>query len=95
MASKFQIGDRVRINCPLSRSGNHGRECTITGLYRGLRYIGTGETDYVVGYWVDLPGREGRGCVYNPGELVPLYDGNEPAAWSDCVWQPKKIQLGV
>ena len=31
--------------------------------------------------------------IYKVAESVlrPLYDGNDPATWDDCVWQPKEL----
>lgn len=89
---KFKVGDRVRVNCPTSLGGHHGKTCTITGVSCTPRKTPAGIEPPKQRYVVDLPPSPGLIHVaYEPHEMILLYDGHELVAWKDCVWQPKQI----
>jgi hypothetical protein len=93
MARKFQVGDRVRVNCPTSLAGYHGRECTITGTCNLPRMTPSGLEPARSRYVVDLAPLPGRAITsYDPHELIPLYDGHEKTSWSECAWQPNSVR---
>lgn len=82
--SKFFVGQRVRVNCPESENGYHGRETVVlrVGVTIACRY----------GYWrytgieTDLPNRTDSGdyiplCVYEPHHLEPLLPPPQLADW--------------
>jgi hypothetical protein len=85
---RFSVGDRVRIDC----LGNfyHGEETTVVKVAiadkasfgRGGYFL-AGETVYVL----DLDD-EKQDPALPARYLRPTYDGDEPAAWRDCVWRP-------
>ena len=93
MNMKFKAGDLVRVigarrhkNSPLI-----GTVTTVIGF--------VSEEDGHRWYEVDWPSPEqfhSLGYRYlwvAECDMVPIYDGNEPVAWSDCVWQPSKISV--
>ncbi len=71
--AKFFVGQRVRVACSISASD--GEECRITALNvdgeeSGVEYIGH-EVDI-------MDERYGELCVFEPHELVPILDQNQP-----------------
>jgi hypothetical protein len=91
---KFNIGDRVRVNCPTSLLGYHGRETVVIGIHTNKRtHHRHGIVSAPLFYQVDLPStRVGAMILYRPHELEPIYDGNEKVSWSSCVWQPNQVR---
>lgn len=93
MSRKFSIGDRVRVNCPGSTS--HGMETTVVSELR--RSNGCLEIDGHIshGIWVHTvdiePSIPENLVAFEPHELIPIYDGNQAASWSECAWQPKSL----
>lgn len=91
MERKFEVGDRVRLNSPGDE--RHGMVCTVISP---LRQAGRTRKGVIKeGEWVheiDLPTPD-QWCtaIAKPSELVPVYDGDEKVAWSDCVWQPNQL----
>lgn len=89
---KFSVGDRVRVIGADRDPSDVGRVTTIVGSGLGTNVHGSKE----LGYFVNLPcgpiARTYNGlAIYRSHHLEPYYDGDEPAKWSDCVWQPKQV----
>jgi hypothetical protein len=84
---RFKVGDRVRIVRSVVAAGQWavGKETTILGLYSfGPDWQFRGDA-----YVIDVaPNYAALDC-----ELEPLYDGNQPAKWKDCVWTPSKTTV--
>jgi hypothetical protein len=87
---KFNIGDRAIVTgARYHHDKQIGVETTITGapkhypfsVYDGLWYP------------TDLPAKDGQFWWVAECDLRPVYDGNEPVAWKDCVWQPKETRV--
>jgi hypothetical protein len=50
--------------------------------------------EYGVVYVVPIPCVPGDRESFGPAMcFAPVYDGDEPASWSDCVWQPQREVL--
>lgn len=86
-AVKFNVGDRVRVDYPLSR--HHGKETVVTSE---LKWIGVGPINFY-GHDVDIRclSMPGECCSFEPHELIPLYDGHQTVSWSECAWKPNKV----
>lgn len=85
MSGKFQVGDRVRIiqvgNPDPEAQRLIGEECYIQSIDTTLLW------PYVLS--ITPSGKEVCACAKN---IAHAYDGNEPASWSDCVWQPRGVR---
>jgi hypothetical protein len=62
----------------------HRRECSIAGLPAGT---GPFPDDYLL----DIITVNADSMYSHPKYLEPLYDGHEPASWSECAWQPNRV----
>lgn len=94
---KFEVGDRVRVSRSVFNPLKHyaiGVETTVLSVMQPIPGGKWPMTE--LAYEVDIPSRlhdvqTWPRLWFEASELVPLYDGNELAAWSDCIWQPNKI----
>lgn len=87
--SKFKCGDRVRINCPNSMSGSHGKTGTIWKIIPKSTWIApASRNNGQTGYRVDIDGVGTVGAIgaqqfyfcYVAAELEPLVSPDE-LAW--------------
>ena len=83
---RFEVGQRVRVIRGLLK----GKETVIvSGPMRGRRSSGEIVDNC---YETDLPKThpENRvpGAILEGSKLRPIYDGDQPATWEDCVWKP-------
>ena len=84
--SKFKVGDRVRINCPESEAGNHGKTGTIWEIVPDGQWFGASQKyDGLTDYRVDVDGKGKYGPLnlsfgYPEHELIPLVPPDE-LAW--------------
>ena len=85
--SAFRVGMKVRVNCPESPSGHHGKETVISAL----SVIGSCFGRSYVGHEVALLSLMGQTCVYEPHELIPILDRPELVEWSACAWSPHGV----
>ena len=61
-----------------------GEECTIVRLDVN---INTGKSRYVT----DLMAPSGNPYAGWDENFRPVYDGDEPVRWEECLWQPKEL----
>ena len=90
---KFHVGQRVIWTTP---ARNEYRATVIS--QRELRQCEESGR-LVLAYWLDIDGlgsRGERGCRYGAPEpeLRPIYDGDQPVAWSECAWRPRDLVNG-
>lgn len=88
--SKFKVGDRVRIIRTQKYPQCLGMICAIKGGLKLRTDLSTGKR--LLRYQLDIlaPGSPHHALVM-PSQIEPYYDGDEPAKWSECVWQPKQV----
>ena len=76
--AQHKVGDRVRIDCPHSVGGFHGKTATIlSGSRFGIREYPAGHWEQIVGFTVSVDGvgdrdRHGRLIGYQAHELKPI-----------------------
>lgn len=90
--SAFYVGQRVRVN--RHKSSAHGEETVVMAV--GVRVVLYGQYFYT-GIQVEIPAQKNsfsEWCIFESHELEPiLYDGMQPVAWSECLWQPESERV--
>lgn len=77
---KFSVGDRVVVVWAVPQFSQYVGAVGVI-----LEVIGPDE------YVTDIISPNGLGFRGYGRNFKPLYDGNQLASWSDCVWQPKRL----
>jgi len=86
-AQRFQIGDVVRIiETSPDQQRYLGVICTITSD------LIEQDGDLVHVLDIDPPPGYRRVCA-PPRALELVYDGRRQVSWSDCVWQPRDVEV--
>lgn len=93
MADKFYVGQRV-----IWKVDEREYLATVISQRERRQFMKTGQ--YTLVYTLDLDGygaRHPQGYRYAAPEpeLRPLYDGDQPSTWSECAWQPSRLEAGV
>lgn len=93
--SRFSVGDKVRVNCP--GSAWHGDETTVTSALRLSSECLEVSGKISRGIWVHSvaiePDTRFNCVVFEPHELIPLYDGRELVSWESCAWRPTSVRV--
>lgn len=83
---RFAIGDRAMIVNAATHPHLNGE---ITTICSGPVPMGIANRPK---YRILLAPSNGAEWYADEACLKPIYDGDEPAVWTDCVWQPKEAR---